>query len=105
MAGPDAYEEGLYADCTKEDVALARALLCREPSLPALARVRTTAARYGRVPKAYIRLDRDRAVSPALQDRLIEAGRPDRVERLGASHSAYFSRPAELAATIRRLST
>jgi pimeloyl-ACP methyl ester carboxylesterase len=100
---PEAYVEGLYADCSGEDIALASSLLCREPSLPALARVTTTAARFGRVPTAYIRLDHDRAVSPALQDRLIAAGRPDRVERIAASHSAYFSRPRELADAILRI--
>ncbi|MBL8946626.1 MAG: alpha/beta fold hydrolase [Myxococcales bacterium] len=100
---PDAYVEGLYADCSADDVALARALLCREPSLPALARVRTTPDRGGRVPKAYIRLLQDRAVSPRLQDALIDACRPERVASLDASHSAYFSRPDELVATIRDL--
>jgi hypothetical protein len=100
---PEAYLEGLYADCCRDDVQLASSLLCREPSLPALSRVVTTEGRYGRVPKAYIRLTRDRAVSPLLQDQLIDASRIDRVESLEASHSAYFSRPDELVATIRRL--
>jgi pimeloyl-ACP methyl ester carboxylesterase len=99
---PEAYREGLYADCSPEDVVLAESLLCREPSLPALARVQTT-ERYRRVPTAYIRLTQDRAVSPALQDQLVDTCRPARVESLHASHSAYFSRPAELAETIRRL--
>jgi len=99
----EAYVEGLYADCGADDIALAEALLCREPSLPALARVTTTEARYGRVPKAYLRLTRDRAVSPALQDRLIAAGRPERVESLDASHSAYFSKPEELVRAIVRV--
>lgn len=100
---PAAWVEGLYADCSAEDVELASALLCREPSLPALARLALTAERYGTVPRAYIRLSQDRAVSPALQDRLIAQSPPHRVETLAASHSAYFSRPEELAATIRRL--
>jgi pimeloyl-ACP methyl ester carboxylesterase len=99
---PEAWTEGLYADCSNEDRALASSLLCREPSLPALARVRTT-ERYASVPTAYIKLTRDRAVSPQLQDRLVETCRPGRVECIDASHSAYFSRPEELAKTIRRL--
>ncbi len=100
---PEAYVEGLYADCAPDDVDLASGLLCREPSLPALSRVTTTEARYGRVPKAYIRLTRDRAVSPRLQDRMIEAAGVERVESLDASHSAYFSRPDALVAAIRRV--
>ncbi len=100
---PEAYVEGLYADCAQEDIELASRLLCREPSLPALARVATSEARFGRVPKAYIRLTRDRAVSPQLQDRMIEAAGVERVESLEASHSAYFSLPEQLVAAIRRL--
>jgi pimeloyl-ACP methyl ester carboxylesterase len=97
---PEAYVEGLYADCSPEDVELASALLCREPSLPAIARVRTTAARSGSVPRAYIRLTEDRAVTLRLQDQLIERAALDRVESVAASHSAYFSRPDELTRTI-----
>ncbi len=97
---PEAYVEGLYADCSAEDIELATSLLCREPSLPAMARVRTTEAGFGRVPKAYIRLLRDRAVSPTLQDRMISRTLPERVESLDASHSAYFSIPDQLARTI-----
>jgi pimeloyl-ACP methyl ester carboxylesterase len=100
---PEIYREGLYADCSEDDVALASSLLCREPSLPALARVRTTPERFGRVATAYIRLTQDRAVSPALQDRLIEASNPQRVESIEASHSAYFSCPERLANTILQL--
>lgn len=100
---PEIYREGLYADCSEDDVALASSLLCREPSLPALARVKATPERFGRVPTAYIRLTQDRAVSVALQDRLIEESRPARVESIAASHSAYFSCPERLAATIRQL--
>lgn len=100
---PAAYVEGLYADCTKDDVTLASSLLCKEPSRPALARVTTTPDRGGRVPRAYVRLTQDRAVSLDLQDRLIQAAKLDRVESIEASHSAYFSQPDALVAAIRRL--
>jgi pimeloyl-ACP methyl ester carboxylesterase len=100
---PEAYVEGLYADCAADDIALAASLLCKEPSLPALARVKTTPARFGRVPTAYIRLTQDRAVSLRLQDQLIDASRPGRVESIEASHSAYFSRPDELVRVIKLL--
>lgn len=100
---PVAYREGLYADCCDDEVELARALLCAEPSLPALARVRTTDDGWGRVPKAYIRLTQDRAVSIAAQDRMLTACPVERVESLHASHSAYFSQPDALVASIERV--
>ena len=100
---PAIYREGLYADCSAADVALASALLTREPSRPALTRLALTQARYGQVPRAYIRLTQDRAVSLALQDRLLNETPVARVESLAASHSAYFSQPEALAATVLKL--
>lgn len=100
---PVIYREGLYADCSDADVALATALLTREPSRPALTRLALT-DRYRAVPRAYIRLTQDRAVSLSLQDRLLNETPVDRVESIAASHSAYFSKPADLAATILKLS-
>jgi pimeloyl-ACP methyl ester carboxylesterase len=100
---PAVYREALYEDCSDDDVALARALLTREPSRPALTRLALSAERYGRVPRAYVRLTRDYAVSLALQDRLLDETPVDRVESIEASHSAYFSRPEELTQTILRL--
>lgn len=100
---PDAYREGLYADCSEADVALASALLVPEPVRPALTRLALSEARYGRVPRAYIRLTQDRAVSTALQDRLLNETPVERVESINASHSAYFSKPDALAATVLKL--
>lgn len=57
-------------------------------------------ARYGRVPRAYIRLTQDRAVSLELQDRCLADTPVERVESLAASHSAYFSQPDALAGSI-----
>ena len=100
---PEAYREGLYADCSEADVALASALLVPEPSRPALTRLKLSDARYGRVKRAYIRLLQDRAVSLALQDRLLNETPVERVESIDASHSAYFSKPEQLAATVLKL--
>lgn len=101
---PAIYREGLYADCPESDIALAHALLGREPVRPALTRLKLTQGRYGRVPRGYIRLTQDKAVSLALQDRLIAEAGADRVESLEAGHSAYFSQPEALAQAIVRLS-
>lgn len=83
---------------------LGRIMLCREPARPAITRLKLTEANYGRVPRAYIRLTEDRAVTPALQDRIIAATPVDRVEDIAASHSVYFSKPEELVRTILKLS-
>jgi pimeloyl-ACP methyl ester carboxylesterase len=100
---PEAYREALYADCCESDVALARALLVREPLRPALSKLKLTHDRYDSVPRAYIRLLQDKAVSLALQDRLLNETKVERVESIDASHSAYFSQPEKLAQTIMRI--
>jgi pimeloyl-ACP methyl ester carboxylesterase len=100
---PAAYREALYADCSEDDVALANALLVREPIRPALTRLALTEGRYGSVPRAFIRLTQDKAISLSLQDRLLNETCADRVESLEASHSAYFSQPDTLVKTILKL--
>lgn len=100
---PEAYRDGLYGDCSDTDIALASSLLTREPVRPALTRLKLTDARYGLVPRAYIRLTQDRAVSLALQDRLLAETPVDRTATIDASHSAYFSKPNELADAILKL--
>ena len=96
----EAYQPALYADCSEADVALARSLLTPEPSLPALTRLRLSEANYGRVPRHYIELTQDRAVTPALQRTMIANSPCQTVRSIDASHSAYFSRPQELAEAI-----
>lgn len=102
---PRAYREALYADCSDDDISLCRSLLVREPVRPALTRLKLTSDRYGRVPRAYIRLTQDNAVSLRLQDRLLDETPVDRVESIDASHSAYFSQPDVLSQKIMRLAS
>jgi pimeloyl-ACP methyl ester carboxylesterase len=97
---PDAYQPALYADCSDADIALARSLLTPEPLLPALTRLRLSAQRYGVVPRHYIELTQDRAVSLPLQRAMVANTRCHSVASIEASHSAYFSRPEELAVAI-----
>jgi pimeloyl-ACP methyl ester carboxylesterase len=94
------YREALYADCSASDLALAQALLTPEPSLPALTRLKLSDENYGSVDRYYIELLRDCAVSPALQRTLIAQSPCKRVYSIDASHSAYFSKPDELAAIV-----
>lgn len=100
-----AYQPALYADCSDADVALARSLLTPEPSLPALTRLRLSEAKHGRVPRHYIELTQDRAVSPALQRSMIANSPCQTVRSIDASHSAYFSRPQELAGAIMAIAS
>jgi pimeloyl-ACP methyl ester carboxylesterase len=101
--GEEAYRPALYADCSDADVALARSLLTPEPSLPALTRLKLSPARYGSVKRHYIELTQDKAVSLPLQRRMIAASPCATVSSIDASHSAYFSRPEQLASAIQSI--
>lgn len=96
----EAQKPALYEDCSDSDVELARSLLTPEPSLPALTRLRLTDANYGAVRRHYIELTQDRAVTHQLQRTMIANSACDSVTTIEASHSAYFSRPNQLATAI-----
>jgi hypothetical protein len=98
MLQRDAFREVLYADCPDEDVALAYALLTPEPrgpSSPTNSPIRTTADKFGRIPRAYIELTQDKAVSWPAQKRIYTAT-PCQVLLTHFSHSACFSQPDQL---------
>ncbi len=101
---PEGYKDVLYHDCSEDDHQLAASLLCREPLRPAIKKLRLTDGNYGRVPRGYIRLSEDRAVSITLQDRLLNETMVDRVETIDAGHSAYFCKPDELTRAILKIS-
>jgi pimeloyl-ACP methyl ester carboxylesterase len=94
-----AFREALYADCSDDDVALSYALLTPEPRgphSPTETPIRTTNENFGRIPRVYIQLTQDRAVSWGAQKRMCEATPCKRVLTIDASHSAYFSQPDQL---------
>jgi pimeloyl-ACP methyl ester carboxylesterase len=99
-----AYRPGLYSDCSDADIALARALLNAGPLLPALTRLQLTDTRYGRVPRHYIELTQDQAVSLRLQRDMLQASPCASVHSIAASHSAYFSCPDTLSQVIHTIS-
>jgi pimeloyl-ACP methyl ester carboxylesterase len=98
-----AYKPALYADCSDADVELARNLLTPEPSLPALTRLRLTDKNYGQVPRHYIELTQDQAVTHLLQREMIANSPCATVSTIDASHSAYFSQPGALRDAILKV--
>ncbi|MFI7104599.1 hypothetical protein ACIBK8_35315 [Streptomyces sp. NPDC050161] len=65
-----------------------------------------TSARWGRIPRTFLRCADDRALTPAVQDLMItEADRavpdnPFTVRTLPGSHTPFAARPRELAAAL-----
>ena len=97
------FQQTLYADCSDDDLALSYALLTPEPRGPRSATdmpIRTTQEGFGSVPRYYIELTLDRAVSIQWQRRMHRETPCKRVFSIDASHSAYFSQPDQLTRCI-----
>ena len=68
-----------------------------------------TLARWGRIPRAFIRCTEDYAIRPALQDRMIREadaltpGNKTEVVSIGASHAPFVSVPAALADALSKV--
>ncbi|MBL4864631.1 MAG: alpha/beta fold hydrolase [Rhodobiaceae bacterium] len=99
MLQSHAFHDALYADCDDDDIALCHLLLTPEPAAPTYTPLSLSEKNYGRVPRSYIMLTQDNAVSPKLQ-RLMLQETPCEIMELEASHSAYFSKPAALTKAI-----
>jgi len=107
---PDYVEKGrqaFYNDLSTDEYLAFAAYL--NPDLPlgvAFDDARGTAARWGRVPRTFVRCTKDQTIPLALQDRMIaeaDAATPDNpfhVDTLPSSHSPFASMPDDLAAVL-----
>ena len=98
-----ALKDLFYADCTDEDLALAKSCLVPQPIAPGRTPLMTTELNFGRVPRMYIECLRDRAVTPSLQRKLYTSLPFWKVISMDTSHSPFFSASAELAAHLASL--
>jgi pimeloyl-ACP methyl ester carboxylesterase len=90
-----------YGDCAPEMIAQATGRLAPESLRPSFQRISLSRERFGRVPRSYIRLTEDRAITPAFQDWMLSRQPCERVQSLESSHSPFLSMPAALASAIR----
>lgn len=93
---PEAYHDALYHDCPPEITSMAHALLEPEPNWPGFTPLRLSEARYGRVPRVYVQCLQDRAVTLALQQRMVSESGCKHVYSLDSGHSPFFSQPQPL---------
>lgn len=89
-----------YAECSDEDVAFAKANLSLEAVAGFRTPMRTSAARFGRIPRTYVECLKDHAISIGLQRRMQKALPCDRVVTLDTDHSPFFCAPDALAAAL-----
>lgn len=93
---PEGVAEGLFGDCSREDVARAIGLLVPQATAPLAVAVRLTKAKFGQVPRVYIECLRDRAISLNIQREMHSASECSQVFTLDCDHSPMVSRPQKL---------
>ncbi|MES1264960.1 MAG: alpha/beta fold hydrolase, partial [Variovorax sp.] len=98
---------GYYNDVAQPAANAARNLLTPDiPAGPWFTPITLTAARWGSLPRHYIKCLQDNAVPPALADRFIAEANaltpsnPTRVHTLDSSHSPFLSMPNELVSLL-----
>lgn len=89
----------LYTDVDDHTVSRSLAMLAAEPAAPFATAVKTTAKRWGRIPRDYIVFTEDRALSPAFL-RSSYGAYPGRLIELPGSHFRFLSQPGAVAKAL-----
>lgn len=93
---PEIFKEGLYHDCDEDITELAKLLLSHEPVESGITPLKLTEKNYGRVRRFYIECTEDKAVTPFIQQKMMNETPCEKVYQLPTSHSPFFSKPKEL---------
>lgn len=93
----DAIRAAFYADCSEADIRLAQSLLRPEPLAGMVTPVDTSEERFGSVPRTYVTCQQDRAITPEMQQQMLDALPCEEVRTMDTSHSPFLSAPEELA--------
>ncbi|HLY55217.1 MAG TPA: alpha/beta fold hydrolase [Stellaceae bacterium] len=94
---PATARDAFYGHCDPADADRALARLCSEPLAPNTVPLTVTAARWGRVKRAYIECLDDRALTIETQRRMQAALPCDPVVSIDTDHSPFLSTPRQLA--------
>ncbi|NOX49640.1 MAG: alpha/beta fold hydrolase [Gammaproteobacteria bacterium] len=100
-----AIKEALYADCSDEDVARAKALVQPQAAAPFGQPLQVSQQRGGSVPKYYIECTQDRAIAPFVQKKMYTDHPCVKVFSMDCSHSPFFSQPDEVARHLASISS
>jgi len=100
---PNAAPGIFYNRCEPEEAEWAASRLRPQPTAVYATPLALSTAAFGRIPRAYIKAARDRAVAPAYQDAMVERTRCDPVITLDSDHSPFLSMPGELVEILNGL--
>ncbi|WP_166396433.1 alpha/beta fold hydrolase [Rubrobacter marinus] len=95
--------DALYNDCSEEDVERARRMVGPQPLAPLATPVQLTQGNYGGVRRTYVKTLRDRAVSPAVQEKMLAEMPCEKVVSMETGHMSFFADPENLAKNLDSL--
>jgi pimeloyl-ACP methyl ester carboxylesterase len=101
----DCAREAFYMQSSDEDIAFAQERLVAQSPAPISTPVKTTAGRWGRIPRYYIECDRDRAITRKLQRAMEKQSPCRRTFSIDTDHSPFFSNPRDLADIFDQIAT
>ncbi len=99
----EAASQAIFNDCTQEQTAWAVARRRPQPLAPLATPISVDDRVVSAIPRAYVVTRNDRSLRPALQWRMIEEHRVERVIELEADHAPYLSATDELVAALAEL--
>ncbi len=99
----DTVGDVFYNDCSADDIAHAKALLCPEAIAILKTPLRISNDKFGQVPRVYIECLRDHCVPPQVQKAMYTATPCLRVFSLNTGHSPFLSAPEQLTACLHAL--
>jgi pimeloyl-ACP methyl ester carboxylesterase len=94
---PEKAAEVFYNTCAAAEADWATPQLSLQPTRVYQDKLRLTERHYGRVKRFYVQGSKDNAVSPLLQDVMLENTPCQRLFTLDSDHSPFLSAPGELA--------
>lgn len=97
IVSPEDARAIFYHDCRQDDIDAAVARLGPQPVAPFAAPVMLTDENFGRVPRGYVACTEDRAISIAMQRRMLARVPCAPVVELTCGHSPFYSHPIALA--------
>jgi pimeloyl-ACP methyl ester carboxylesterase len=102
---PEHVREAFYGNCAEEDVAFASSRLGAQSGALLGTPVRTTAERWGRIPRYYIECYRDRAITLRVQREMQKQSPCRQAFAIDTDHSPFFSAPDQLAKVLSRVAS
>lgn len=95
--------DAFYHDATADDLEMVRGKVQPQPLAVLKQPVRLSRERFGGVPRAYIHCAADRAITPALQRRMVAATPCRWLETIDSGHSPFITQPDRLVGVLMRL--